>query len=288
MTTERLFELLVLSRTLNYSQAAKKLFISQSILSRHIQELEKELSVTLFERNTHSVILTDAGRLLIKNAADITVKFDAAVSRVRLPNLKIAGSIKLACAQSVVCERLISFIKLFRRKYSEIFLEIEVLDEKIIINEPDEYDLIFTPFDRGDGKEKPVFSENAYLAVPPGHRLMTKQAASLKELIGEQLFVPFAHEMFSSFARNRQLAERFTCGRVSIVRVPNIESALMMVELKMGITIISSNMQNNAYPNVKIVGILETDCDFLIFLHQNESRSNPAAKLFYEEFISVC
>lgn len=286
MTTERLFEFLVLSRTLSYSRAARKLFISQSVLSRHIQDLEAELGTSLFERSTHSVVLTDAARLLARDAASITTKYDAAVSRLRLPGLKTAGSIRIACAQSAVCERLIHFVRRFRTKYSEIFLELDVLDEKMLLAEPQEYDLIFTLFDRGDGKDKPVLQESAYLAVPPGHRLMTKQAVSLRELAGERLFVPYADEMFSSFARNRQLAERFTGNRVSIVRVPSVETALLMVELKIGIAIVASNMLSSACPNVKIVGILEPECDFQIFLHANESHANPAAKLLIEEFLN--
>ena len=43
MKTETLYEFLVLSKTLNYSKAAENLYISQSVLSKHIQEMEKEL-----------------------------------------------------------------------------------------------------------------------------------------------------------------------------------------------------------------------------------------------------
>ena len=37
MNTERLYEFLVLSHVLNYTRAAKALYISQPILTRHIQ-----------------------------------------------------------------------------------------------------------------------------------------------------------------------------------------------------------------------------------------------------------
>ena len=43
MNTGRLYEFLVLSRLLSYSKAADALYISQSVLTKHIQELEKEL-----------------------------------------------------------------------------------------------------------------------------------------------------------------------------------------------------------------------------------------------------
>ena len=41
MNTNRLYEFQVLAEVLSYSKAPKRLFISQSILTRHIQELER-------------------------------------------------------------------------------------------------------------------------------------------------------------------------------------------------------------------------------------------------------
>ena len=66
MNTDRLYEFLTLAQTLNYSKAVETLFISQSVLSKHIKDLEKELDVELFIRNTHSVTLTNAGQILVK------------------------------------------------------------------------------------------------------------------------------------------------------------------------------------------------------------------------------
>ena len=62
MTTERLYEFLILSKVLNFSQAAESLYITQSVLTKHIQELEKELVTQLFTRTTHEVKLTPYGR----------------------------------------------------------------------------------------------------------------------------------------------------------------------------------------------------------------------------------
>ena len=59
MNTERLYEFLVLSHVLNYTRAAKALYISQPILTRHIQALEAELGMPLFRRTTHGVTLTE-------------------------------------------------------------------------------------------------------------------------------------------------------------------------------------------------------------------------------------
>lgn len=49
------------AETLNFSVAAKNLYITQGTLSQQIRQLENELGTELFERNSHNVRLTEAG-----------------------------------------------------------------------------------------------------------------------------------------------------------------------------------------------------------------------------------
>ncbi len=58
---------LTAAEELNFTKAAKKLFISQQSLSSHISNLEKEFGVVLFNRNT-PLTLTYAGQALMANA----------------------------------------------------------------------------------------------------------------------------------------------------------------------------------------------------------------------------
>ncbi|EJR0358790.1 TPA: LysR family transcriptional regulator [Klebsiella quasipneumoniae subsp. quasipneumoniae] len=70
MTTSRLHSLdirllrafAVVAEENNISRAAQRLFISQPPLSRHMRYLEAQLGVTLFQRHSKGLILTDAGR----------------------------------------------------------------------------------------------------------------------------------------------------------------------------------------------------------------------------------
>lgn len=57
----------VLAQTLNFSQAAEKLYISQPALSRCISKLEQEFHTALFLRSKHEVRLTNAGAALLNN-----------------------------------------------------------------------------------------------------------------------------------------------------------------------------------------------------------------------------
>lgn len=64
-------EFVALSESLNFSATASQLSISQPALSNHIQALEEELGVKLFERTRRSVALTKEGRLLLADARNL-------------------------------------------------------------------------------------------------------------------------------------------------------------------------------------------------------------------------
>ena len=53
--------------SLSFSEASKKLYISQSAVSQSIKLLEKKLDRKLFIRTTKKVTLTPAGELLLSH-----------------------------------------------------------------------------------------------------------------------------------------------------------------------------------------------------------------------------
>lgn len=64
-------EFSVLAETRNYWEAAERLFVNQSTLSKHIKAMEKELGVLLFSRTTRKVELTEFGKALLPYAQSI-------------------------------------------------------------------------------------------------------------------------------------------------------------------------------------------------------------------------
>lgn len=54
-----------------FSKAAENIFVSQPTLSKSIKKLENKLNVELFKRSTRKLILTDAGKIVYKQAQKI-------------------------------------------------------------------------------------------------------------------------------------------------------------------------------------------------------------------------
>lgn len=71
METEHLKEFVVLAEVGNYLDAAERLFISQSSLSKHIQALESELGAPLFDRTTRKIALSPCGEAFLPFAKSI-------------------------------------------------------------------------------------------------------------------------------------------------------------------------------------------------------------------------
>lgn len=74
MELRHIHSFLVLSETLHFGQAARRLHLSQPGLSRQIQALERDLGVALFRRYGRQVALTPAGQVLVEHARRITAQ----------------------------------------------------------------------------------------------------------------------------------------------------------------------------------------------------------------------
>ena len=71
MNNKQLQYAIALSKSLNFSQVAEHLGISQPALSKQILNLEKELGVALFDRKQTPIVLTAAGEFFFKEAQNL-------------------------------------------------------------------------------------------------------------------------------------------------------------------------------------------------------------------------
>jgi DNA-binding transcriptional LysR family regulator len=83
MTLKQLEVFVAISETLSFSRGAEKSCITQSTASQHIQGLEEELGVRLFDRGRGGALLTEAGKLFFKRARRILSECDESRSAVR-------------------------------------------------------------------------------------------------------------------------------------------------------------------------------------------------------------
>ncbi len=89
-----------LAEELNFTRAAERLHISQPPLSAQIAQLETELGVKLFERNSRKVSLTDAGSAFLRDVRVIQARLKEATQRVKDIHSGLAGRIEIGVSGS--------------------------------------------------------------------------------------------------------------------------------------------------------------------------------------------
>jgi DNA-binding transcriptional LysR family regulator len=95
LETRELAYFLAVAEELHFGRAATRLGIAQPALSKTIRQLERRLGVTLFERTSRAVALTDAGLVLTREARFALDAVSAAALRtqragIREPRLSLA------------------------------------------------------------------------------------------------------------------------------------------------------------------------------------------------------
>ena len=125
MDIESLKTFIVLSNVKNYTRAANQLFVAQSTVTNRINELEKELNISLFSRNNRRVELTMEGEQFLLYAEKVIKLTDDSLSEISSIH-KFDNHIRIGCSDSVYEAHLSSIILEHQRKFPKDSLKIMI------------------------------------------------------------------------------------------------------------------------------------------------------------------
>ena len=103
---------------LNFTEAAKQLFVAQPAVSQQIKSLEKEIGIKLFVRDKHSVQLTPAGKVFLNDAIEMLNRFEDVIKKARKAEIGEVGELSIGFLNAPVKNFLPGLVKDFRRKLS--------------------------------------------------------------------------------------------------------------------------------------------------------------------------
>ena len=141
---------------LNISEAAHKMNISHSSISRQISSLERDLKVSLFKRHARGLTLTEQGKILFKTAHDIFGKIALTEAKLTESKEKPTGPLTIAATVAFGTTWLAPRIEKFTHSYPEIDVSIIIenkytdlaqgeADVALRLTEPTQMDLIRFP-----------------------------------------------------------------------------------------------------------------------------------------------
>jgi len=185
-------EFRVLADVCNYQEAAERLYISLSSLSKHISKPEAELGVSLFNRTTRTVTLSEYGTLFYRYAVQITNSYNEC-SR-SLAELQEDDTLRLKIAfQPLLTEYNISeALGGFKQAYPDIQLTITEHADPRELLQTNQCDAAFhTEYGARRDIEHSLFltADELVAVLPAEHPLAEKDSVSMEQLKGEKFIV---------------------------------------------------------------------------------------------------
>jgi DNA-binding transcriptional LysR family regulator len=133
-TLQQLRILKAIATEKNFTRAADVLYISQPSLSKQIKTLEKNLGITLINRKSNKISLTENGKVFLQYSERILALCEESCRA--LIDLKNGdrGNLTVGSSQTIGTYLMPPILSLFAQNYPQIDLKVEINSTPIIIN----------------------------------------------------------------------------------------------------------------------------------------------------------
>ncbi|MDE8557917.1 LysR family transcriptional regulator [Pantoea vagans] len=131
----------IVAQTRNFRLAAEQLGVTRPAISQSLRRLEERFNISLMQRTTRSVQLTEAGQRLYAEVAPAINQLNRAVTDIAELTAEPRGQLRLAI--SSIAERMLGgeLLASFITAYPQVELDITVTD--------DEFDIVGQSYDAG-------------------------------------------------------------------------------------------------------------------------------------------
>lgn len=110
--------------SLSFSEASKKLFISQSAVSQSIKTLEKKLDQPLFVRSTKKVQLTPAGKILLKHIEPAMNLIQRGENQLLDATTLGLGQLHIGASDTICRYFLVPYLKEFHKRFPNVPIKV--------------------------------------------------------------------------------------------------------------------------------------------------------------------
>lgn len=290
MTTQQIRFFLETAECLNFTEAAKRLFVAQSTLSKQIALLEEELGLKLFYRNNRTVGLTPAGSLFRGEMEKVEHRLTEAIDRARHVDQGLDGHLSIGMLDIIDPSLFVTpLLRLFQARYPKVELSVSLcgfskLQEGLESGQLDvgfgkDFDLSSLP--NLDGME--VYQNSPSILMPSRHPLALAERLEVSQL-KDELFVVLSQDECSASVHT--LVD--LCGKdgfyPKISRyVDSNADRIYAVSLGYGISIVDLEFPIPSWADLVTVPLYSRANGVFIGIHVrmvwSRSRSNPSIRL---------
>ncbi|MEU0831164.1 LysR family transcriptional regulator [Streptomyces sp. NPDC056231] len=249
MELRHLFSFVAVAEELHFGRAAKRLQMAQPPLSQQIRQLEKELGVQLFERNTRSVRLTSAGESFLQPVRTVLDDLDTAVRAVKAAGRGEYGRVRIGFAGASSHGTLPLLTRAVRAAHPalELVMKGQTYANVALGKVADgSLDLGFVrlPVTQPGVAYRVIDEEELVCALPSDHRLAQLDSVPI-EVLAEEPFVSFPADTGST-VRDAMVGACEAAGfnpRV-VQEAPDSYTILALVAAGVGVTLTVTSVQH--------------------------------------------
>lgn len=182
---------LAVSRHRHFRRAAAQVHLTQPAVSRHVAELEAELGVRLFDRNTREVVPTEAGRYLHHAVERVLDELEGVLAHVHSEGERRRGTVRVAAGPTPSAELLPQCIAECARDYPELDVHLrdqtqaQVLDS--VRGGEVDFGVAIDPPDSGEFSCQTIMHDPFVLVCRNDHPLARLKRVPWKKLQGEPM-----------------------------------------------------------------------------------------------------
>lgn len=267
---------LVLANELHFWRASEKLYTSQSNLSRHIQSLEDEMGVKLFERDKRNVELTAAGKFLQSEWKELIEHFDQSKIHAQKIHKGSAGTISIAYPGSITYNFLPDLLKTLHKELPELKIELTEPTDKthatLLLDFSIDLSFSRDKIEHPNVLSQKLYSEPVSLVVPNHHRITAANFNDLRDLQNDKFIISSLHHTtyFSSLLRN--IFARHGFEPQTLIESDFGSMILALVARELGVTIIPQSFK---YAGIAGVRFIELDDEVDLYVNQRKNDDNP-------------
>lgn len=224
----------------HFGQAAEACHVSQPALSTQIKKLEKELGVTLFERDNRSVRLTDIGEELVDLAKEALLVIDQMRQRADSARDPFSGKFSLGFIPTIAPYLVPHFVSQCRTsmpKLDLLFQEdiTERLNGALLSGDLDAA-ILATPPENPKLDVIRLYDEPFWVIFPKGHSLRMIKAIRTQDLPVDELLLLTEGHCFRDQAMD--VCELNAAPEAQTIRATSLETLVNMVAAEQGVTLV--------------------------------------------------
>jgi DNA-binding transcriptional LysR family regulator len=228
----------------SFSEAARRLNLSQPAISQTVHNLERQFGVELFVRKGRSVHLTEAGQLLQGLGRELLTNANRLEEMMNSVQGHVIGEMTVGCSTTSGKYLLPGLIARFRQRYPQLRINVSVTSRDSVIKKLISGDLLLGVsskiIESSELEYKEFFTDDVILIVPANHRWASFRRIYPDDLLEEPIIlreeVAGTSEVLMEGLRQHDILP----GMLKVaMTLGNAEAIEMAVEEGLGISFVS-------------------------------------------------